>query len=190
MKDMKKKRNKKTIYQKPKIIVTKIAINFFSRNNRFYTNFGDNLLAQLCGDDPYCSRSCFLSGTNILMHDGSTKSIENIKINDNVASFYIKKKTLAKSKVAKLFINFNDSGFYHINDKIKVTKYHRFWVNGSMWKRTYLLKTGDYLLNAKNEKIRINKIERMQGVNMVYNLHLKGKNHNFFAEDVLVHNWK
>lgn len=187
------KRQSKLKYKKPYIIVKKIKINFFSPDCNWALDFcegNSRLLAQLCGDDPNCSWSCFLQGTKILMSDGYEREIQNLKVGDNVLSYGFFKKELAKSKIIKLLIHQNCEGYLIINNNIKVTAMHRFWVNNKIWKRAYQLKIGDRLLNSKEEAIPIDKIDKVSGTYTVYNLRLDGKCHNYFAEDILVHNWK
>ncbi len=189
-------RKRKLRYIKPKIIVKKIKLNIFSFQYDYFDPMGfgngesPKLMAQFFGDDPFASWSCFLAGTNILMADRSLKEIQNIKVGDEIASYDINNKKIIKSKVIRVLIHNNTSRYLFINERIKVTKMHRFWTNGIMWKRAYNLKIDDWLLNSRGEKIVIKKINKIIGHHTVYNFHIDAETHNYFAEDILVHNWK
>ena len=130
---------------------------------------------------------CFLAGTTILMADGKTLAIENIKVGDEVLGFDTKLKTTLKDKVSRV-INDKATEYFLINGKIKVTLHHPFYVRGR-WIEAGKLKIGDKLLSFKGEEIpvlSIRKIKLNSGVK-IYNLEVK-KHHTFYAEGILVHN--
>jgi intein/homing endonuclease len=135
---------------------------------------------------------CFPAGTKILMADGSTKEIQDISSGDEVLSYDLDQKRTVKDKVSKLLVHANAPGGYLIfNGELKVTGNHNMWVeNKGIWLHADKLMVGDVLLNSKGEKVPVASIEKVDGVNTVYNLGLPGENHNYFTEDILVHNWK
>ena len=79
-------------------------------------------------------------------------------------------------------------GYIVVNDKIRVTCHHLMLVNGS-WKSADSLKVGDSLLDVNGRNVKVVKIKPVLGEkHTVYNLRLLGRQHNYFAEGVLVHN--
>lgn len=188
---LKIKKYAKRGYVKPAIELKKITINFFKN-----PEFIDNSLLAVCyyciGDTcpPDCSTTCFVKGTKILTVKGY-KNIEEIdKEQDIVISYDIVKRKTTKSEIKDVLIHKNVSLFLIINERIKVTPEHRFWVNNKEWIAAKNIKIGDYLLNSNAEKVFVTSKEPISKKVTVYNLELKGRYHNYFAEDVLVHNWK
>lgn len=133
--------------------------------------------------------SCFLPGTGVLMADGSWKGIEDIKVGDYVMSYDTELGRLIKDRVSKTFVHMDPKQAYIIvNGSMKVTTNHPIWINGS-WQEAGELKVGDLLLKSSGEAAAVETIERFAGTSEgLYNLEVEGPNHNFFAEDVLVHN--
>lgn len=134
-----------------------------------------------------CGGTCFVAGTNILMADGKTKAIENIKAGEQVMAFDEKSKKAVKAKVAGASTH-KTNEYLIINGKLKVTPNHPVYANGK-WVEIGSLKKGDSLLNSKKEAeplINIKKVKLKKSIN-VYDLEVK-KYHNYFAEGILVHN--
>jgi intein/homing endonuclease len=189
------KRQKK--YQRPRLKIEKVKLNYFFRQDDF---LGMDVFAQSCPSGCYwdtgCSccldgMTCFLPDTSILMADGSTKAIQRIVAGEKVISYDLIKKKLLKVAVKQLLIHPGEKGGYFlINKKIKVTGYHRFWTETNGWQPVYQLKVGDSLLTYEGKKFPVKSLKKLNGVHTVYNLSISDKNHNFFAEGVLVHNVK
>ncbi len=132
---------------------------------------------------------CFLPDTKILMADGSYKEIWHVKAGDEVVSYNVESKKMAKSKVVELIIHPNVLGEYLlINNKLKVTLNHPILINGE-WKDAGMAVVGDTIVNSSGESEIVKSIEvAYQETHDLYNLHLDGSDHNYFADDVLVHN--
>ncbi len=132
---------------------------------------------------------CFLSGTKILLANGTYKEIQDIVPGDEVLSYNTQTGKTIKEKVEKLIIHKNILGRYlTINDTLKVTANHPIYLNGS-WQEAGKAKIGDKLVNSNGQVITITSITISgEGVNNLYNLHLVGSDHNYFAQDILVHN--
>lgn len=178
---LKRKKYVKRSYVKPAIELKKITINFFKN-----PEFVDNFLLAAYEPNP----SCFVKGTKILTVRGY-KNIEKIdKKQDIIISYDVVKRKTTKSEIKDVLIHKNVSFFLIINKRIKVTPEHRFWVNNKEWIAAKDIKIGDYLLNSNAEKIFVTSKEPISKKVVVYNLELKGRYHNYFAENVLVHNWK
>lgn len=131
---------------------------------------------------------CFPAGTPILMADGSTKEIQDIKANDKVSSYSLSDGKMKDEKVSQLLIRTNKSGYVIINGRLTATPNHEIFVNMRHWLRADQIKIGDELLDDNDSRVKVTTIEKVANVGTVYNLTLEGKNHNFFAERLLVHN--
>lgn len=188
-------------YFKPKIKVKKIKLNFFNMNPRVLDSInilgeGKIELAGLvgggcggCGGSGCGGCGCFLKGTRIKMTDGNIKEIEKLQADEKIISYDLNKMTEVKNRIDKLMTHYNyPGGYLLINDNLKVTGNHHMWTNNNVWKRADILKVGDKLCNSEGKLILIKSIKHIPGKNTVYNLHLKGKNHNYFSEEYLVHN--
>jgi len=131
---------------------------------------------------------CFLGGTKITMADRSVKNIEDIKVGDQVLTFTDETaKSYAVEKVTQTFTH-QVGEYLIINDKLKITPIHRVFLNGQ-WQMIGQAKIGDWLLDEKGAKVRIEKIEDKRGIFKVYNLTVVPY-HTFFADGIYVHNDK
>jgi type II secretory pathway pseudopilin PulG len=128
---------------------------------------------------------CFLAGTPILLADGSTKPIEEIKPKDKILGFNEKTNKTQEDEVAKLLVR-KAKKYLIINGRVKVTSEHPFYHEGK-WVKIGSLKIGDKLLNNKNQVEVIKSIEKVNQEVTVYNLIAK-PSHTYFAYGILVHN--
>jgi len=140
----------------------------------------------------YYTSACFTGKTKVAMANGSFKEIRDIKAGDIVVSYNLKTGKKTYETVTKLIIHPDTAGGYLvINGTLEITPNHLVWSpSKNNWVAISDLKIGDSLLNSSGITIRINSIDKVNGVNTVYNLSLLGPNHNFFTEDFLVHNHK
>ncbi|MFI5241147.1 MAG: Hint domain-containing protein, partial [Microgenomates group bacterium] len=136
--------------------------------------------------------SCFLGGTQVLMANGTSKNIEDIKPGDIVLSYDLQNGRTTWQVVVQLLTHKDvDGGYLVINDDLKVTGNHRMWSpSESEWVTADSLKVGDTLLDQSGKNVTVNSIEAVEGTNTVYNLTLPGPTHTYFADGVLVHNEK
>lgn len=131
---------------------------------------------------------CFIAGTKILLKDNSIKSIEDVKEKDLVVSYNTDSKSFVERKVVKTIIHSEvNGGYLIINNLLKVTPEHPFWAN-KQWKKAAELQIGNILLNKDGKEVKITSIDKIEGINTVYNLEVEGEEHNYFAEGLLVHN--
>lgn len=149
---------------------------------------------EACGPQPPVTTPepeppCFLAGTKVLMADGHNKEIEAIKNNDEVASYDFVNKKLVNKKVV-VSVNHVDysGGYFLINNLLKVTGNHPLWVNNKKWTKADEVKIGDILLSSNKQSIIVHSVNYVRGVYTVYNLSIEGPYHNYFAENILVHN--
>lgn len=181
------------LYKKPKITEKKIKLNMFFRN-RFIdsaTNFKSSLAA---GFDTSClgcwDCTCFLRGTRVLLSDNTVQEIESIQKGDKVFSYNLEKRELVEGVVSELIIHEKAKEYLVINNILKVTPEHIVCIN-EKWQPVGGIKIGDSLLNSAGVKVLVESIQRVEEeVGPVYNLHLENEEHNYFAEDILVHNYK
>jgi intein/homing endonuclease len=149
-------------------------------------NFGNkNLYSSLNNNFNY---TCFPKGTKISLSDGKIKNIEEIKIGDKVLSFNESTKEIEEKRVEKVFIREAKKILEIKLLNVKVIRPipdHEFYLNGK-WVEAKDLKVSDELLNINLEKVGIISIEERLG-DRVYNFTVQD-NHNYFAENVLVHN--
>jgi RHS repeat-associated protein len=132
--------------------------------------------------------TCFLGGTPILMADGSTKSIEQVRIGDMVMSFDEKSLTKVPAKVTQMFDGETAKEYLLVNGHLMVTPNHQVYSKGG-WIEIGKAVPGDILLDRDLNEVAIMKIEKITAQNAVsvYNLEVEGQ-HNYFAGGYLVHN--
>lgn len=153
--------------------------------------------------------SCFVAGTKITMSDGSQKNIEDVTIGDIVLTYNIDKKDVEEGKVENIVSPMHDKlvtltfkdGIQNIN-----THDHPYYIkdkgwasyNPNMTKANYDLdvkkiEIGDITLlydetTKKVKELELLKLEEILKAQKTYNLDKVSKNHNFFANGILVHN--
>jgi len=150
---------------------------------------------------------CFVDGTLILMADGCTNvPIEEVRAGDRILSYNTTQKQLVANQVAHVFT-------YHVNElccisfedgsSILCTAMHPFFVaHKQEWccvdallehGSDSQLCVGDRLLNAQRKLAQIVAIERVNLMHAMQVRTLMTENdnrdeHNFFANNILVHN--
>lgn len=178
---------KKKIYSKPNIKKKKVKVNFVDCVAECGSGYRWDSGRRLCID----GLSCFLAGTKILMGDNTSCPIENVKSGDKIISYDLERSEFRLSIVNKLIVHQNEpSGFYLINNHLKVTGSHRIWVKNKGWISVSNLKIGDEVFTSDGKYITVRTKEKVNGTFTVYNLSIQDRTHNFFAEGILVHNIK
>ncbi len=131
---------------------------------------------------------CFTAGTEIKLADGSTKPIEKIKDGDQILT----RQSDNRSKLVKAEVTDTHqvevSGYFVINQQLKVTGEHRVFANG-YFKRVDHLQSGDKLLNAQGEEVEVESVEWVQDQAKVYNFSVANQQ-TYFANGYYVHNQK
>ncbi len=132
--------------------------------------------------------TCFLPGTPILMADGTSKPIEQIKEGDKVVSFNEKTGEKGIGSVTQKFEHENTDRYLIVNNTLRVTSNHLFYNEGK-WKKIYDLSVGDALLGKGLNTRRIFNIKKIKArkSQRLYNIEVS-KHHNYFAGGYLVHN--
>ncbi|MFA6524644.1 MAG: alpha-2-macroglobulin family protein [Patescibacteria group bacterium] len=131
---------------------------------------------------------CFVQGTPVLMADGSTKPIEQIKESDQILTRSAENNPkMVPARVSKTFEHLVDE-YLIINNELKITPNHILWVNNS-WQQAGNIVKGDWLLNAENQRVIVETITKKTNPVFVYNLSVD-RYHTFIASDIYVHNDK
>ena len=143
---------------------------------------------------------CFVAGTQILMADGSTKPIEEIRPGDSVlaAHHLTPEEKPAVAKVVRFFDNGEKdvvklifSGRDAEPEEFVCTPNHRFYVIGKGWVCANDLQLGDFCLSAKGKRVAFVSRETLDEKQRVYNFEVEEK-HTYFVGDynssTLVHN--
>lgn len=160
-------------------------------------------------DGEYEIPSCFIAGTKILMADGSEKKIEDIKTGERILTYNIESKSPeigeVENTVSPIHKHMIDISFIK-GIKNTNTLDHPYYIKGKGWAsydpkltfRNYELKVkkmevGDvaFLYDRQSGnlvEVEIENIDQKEINVVTYNLDRVSKNHNFFANGILVHN--
>lgn len=134
---------------------------------------------------------CFVAGTKIRTPNGQTK-IDKIRPGDTVISRNEKTGYDELSRVSSVQILKSWEGYYIINDSVKATGEHPFYINNGFKGKPKIvtvenLKIGDQLVTDAGWS-RVYKLEKVEKVVKIYNLINVEPNNNYFANNFLVHN--
>jgi len=148
---------------------------------------------------------CFVAGTPITMGDGTTKAIEFIEVGEEVKNYDFDTQEVKVGKVLSIEtpthadiieISFGDK-------KTKNTFVHPYWVVGKGWssykpewtEKRYEIETKQLEISDKCLELFENSLREIEITNLeevispvqTYSLEIE-TNHNYFANDILVHN--
>ena len=160
--------------------------NPFSLEDYLFTD--DYLIAKVDIYYPSGGGGCFLSGTPILMADGTKKSIEKIKIGDRVLAFDEESGDLKEDVVKEFFVH-TTHDYLLINNYLRVTKNHPVFSNGE-WVEIGILKVGDTLTGSQGKPIKISSIREINHPDIdipIYNLEVNPY-HTYIAGGIIAHN--
>lgn len=147
---------------------------------------------------------CFVAGTQIKTGEGF-KSIEDIVVGDIVLTWNFENGVMESKQVKNIFNKLVSETVEYVFENevsLKGTSDHPIYVKDKGWcahkpsesNSTYNLESpikqveiGDLVHTLYGDLKLVDIIERTENV-MVYNLHEVEDNHNFYANDVLVHN--
>lgn len=132
---------------------------------------------------------CFVAGTKITLEDGSQKNIEDVKVGEKVLSFNgLEKETSVVGEINKHEVNNIIKLSFDSDITITTTYEHPFFVVGKNWVKAKDLLIGDVALNVNGGQTILKQIEYYDDTQTVYNLLNVSPNHNFYANNILVHN--
>lgn len=142
-----------------------------------------------CGD-------CFAAGTRVWTPRGAV-AIEQLSPGTEVYSWDLEVQALVSVTVDSLKIKPADEVLevtFADGLTLRVTTTHPFYeAKTRQYQKIGELKVGDEVLffdlaDRKKKILKIVRVNKIQGSFATYNLTVSGKNKNFFAEGVLVHN--
>ncbi|MFC1703383.1 polymorphic toxin-type HINT domain-containing protein [Candidatus Omnitrophota bacterium] len=128
---------------------------------------------------------CFVAGTPILMADGTSKSIEEIKVGDTVLAFDQETGENKPDKVTEVFEHTTDN-YLLINGHLKITSNHPLF-HENKWVEVGLLKIGDELTKVDGTKETITSIEKIEAPVLVNNFTVNPLG-TYYADGILAHN--
>jgi hypothetical protein len=134
---------------------------------------------------------CFAADTQVLLADGHTKSISEIKTGDlvktgsnsNNVAHVTEVFALASDRIRDLHFTWPRAGR---SNSVRTTDEHLFWVDGKGWVEAKKLKVGDWLLDEGARPVQITENRRYAGTLPVYTFRLR-EDSAFYANGVLVH---
>ena len=132
---------------------------------------------------------CFVAGTKITLEDGSQKNIEDVKVGEKVLSFNgLEKEASVVGEINNHEVNNIIKLSFDSDITITTTYEHPFFVVGKNWVKAKDLLIGDVALNVNGGQNTLKEIEYYDDTQTVYNLLSVSPNHNFYANNILVHN--
>jgi intein/homing endonuclease len=148
---------------------------------------------------------CFVAGTKITLEDGSVKNIEDVKQGDIVSTFDLISNEIKYNKVNAVYskeVNQIVEYKFDNGETLKCTIDHPIYIDGKGWSSyDETVSNKMYSLEQKVSTIQIGDVVKLHNgtasiieMNLidentiVYNLQDIEGNHNFFANNVLVHN--
>lgn len=158
-----------------------VSYNIDTEGNRNY--FADGMLAS----SGRLRNDFVFAGTKIMTPEG-LKDIKEIESGENVFSYNPEKGRLEISKVIKkhTYLKEETCGYHFVLNQELIIGPWSMVFDGKNWKRIEDMKTGESIIGF-NGKIEINKIQRIEDSKEVHNIEIE-KNHNYFAENILLHN--
>jgi len=134
---------------------------------------------------------CFPAGTKITLSDNSLKNIEDVMVGENVLTYNEE-------------TGFNETGVvgdlkkHEVSSVIKLTfdgektiittNEHPFFVKEKGWVKANELQSNDICKTDLLEDKKIVSVEILEETHTVYNLLSVSNHHNFYANNILVHN--
>lgn len=133
---------------------------------------------------------CFPAGTKITMDNGELKNIEDVLIGDKILTYNEKSKLNEIGVVGNLKQHQENSLIKLKFDSIEITttNEHPFYILNKGWIKASELSIGDFCLTIDGNKLELNSIQSINQESLVYNLLSVSPNHNFYANNILVHN--
>lgn len=129
---------------------------------------------------------CFSGDTMVLMEDGSSRAIRDVRVGDRVLTRKSDEdETLVLASVLSTH-EIQEEGYLLVNGMIKVTPTHKLFVNG-IWKPAGDMVIGDRMTGPDGSDVLLQSMEWKRERMMVYNLTIDGT-HSFFADGILAHN--
>uniref|UniRef100_A0AAU2VN96 HINT domain-containing protein n=1 Tax=Streptomyces sp. NBC_00008 TaxID=2903610 RepID=A0AAU2VN96_9ACTN len=141
----------------------------------------------------------FPSGTRVLLADGTTRAIEDVRIGDRVVASDPQSGLTATRPVTNTFTTEDDENFTRLTittaqgpANVTATDNHPFWLeDGQRWKNADALRVGDELRTPDDVSAPVTKVRDQQVPQRTHDLTVKGL-HTYYVmagqTPVLVHN--
>lgn len=141
------------------------------------------------------AHNCFPAGTKILLKDGESINIEDVVADQHeLLTFNEVEKTFNSGKVGSIRKTIQNTLIKIVTEEgeIKTTPGHKFYSQdgANTWRPAAELKVGDTLLTKGAKEVLITELETLQGEFEVYHLIDVKDDHTYFADNLLVHNFK
>ena len=137
--------------------------------------------------------ACFVAGTQVLLGDGTSKSIEEIEVGDEVLAADPETGETFAKRVLDTYVH-EDVETYVVetsSGSVTSTAEHPFWVDGRGWTPVRELQPGDKLVDADGMRVKLLAVGATGETATVHNLNVDGL-HNYHVQTgdhwVLVHN--
>lgn len=147
---------------------------------------------------------CFVAGTQISLFGGGYKNVEDIQVNDTVLSFNFgnekvepqKVKGIGSKEVKQTVIyTFEDNTILRCTIDHPLYSKEQGWISkspdytlGKYGLTTKESEVGFKIQKQNGSEVEITAIEVVDEPTIVYNVNVVEQNHNFFANEFLVHN--
>lgn len=139
------------------------------------------------------AHNCFPAGTKITMADGSVKNIEDVKAGDKLLTINEFTQEQSEGRVGDVLVKKDRLLFeFKLEDGgvIKSTSHHRYFVKEKLWLTAQDIQVGDVLVRSNGDDVKVESIEQHEGEFEVFHIIDVKDNHTYYAEDILVHNYK
>ncbi|QQS61289.1 MAG: hypothetical protein IPN70_05395 [Candidatus Moraniibacteriota bacterium] len=131
---------------------------------------------------------CFSGDTQILMADGSEKSIKDVQMGEWIQTRKSSTDaTLISAQVEKTHHQ-KVSGYITFNENLRVTTNHILFANG-IWKRADEIRKGDVLVDKEGKNVVVETLDWKRDSMDVFNLEIDTY-YSYFANGFWVHNGK
>ena len=139
------------------------------------------------------THNCFPAGTKITLADGTQKNIEDLTTDDKLLTWNESTGqtfegvigNIVKKKEHLLIRHKTDDG-----NEVKSTALHKFYVKGKGWIHAQDIVLEDVLVNRDGNETLVVEKETIVGEVEVYHILDVKDNHTYYAENLLVHNFK
>ncbi len=142
----------------------------------------------------WLNETCFLAGTKVLMANGMSKNIEDIKPGDLVKSYDFDNKKMVDSEVAYHHEHLAEEmgGYYLvINNNLCVTPNHRFYTKNGLVQAGNLEVKDKIFSNVQGTYCPVSSIKKVYCPSKTYDLSIKNLNNYYVKSNdkfLLVHN--
>ncbi|MFC7623789.1 polymorphic toxin-type HINT domain-containing protein [Microlunatus sp. GCM10028923] len=152
--------------------------------------FGSNALSKLTGT---AKSGCFVAGTQVLMADGSSKAIEDVRVGDEVTAADPDTGRTYSKKVVDTYVH-EDVETFRVetsSGEVTSTAEHPFYVRGKGWVPVRELQPGDVLVDSDENAVELVRAIATGEFHTVYNFNVEDL-HNYHVRTgtdwVRVHN--